>query len=75
MTVLPHEYADLASIARAIEHSPIWLAGLKLAGLMSAARRPCALRDLPTGYELADVIILDWIAAEASRVRHSYLPL
>jgi hypothetical protein len=70
MAVLPHEYADLASIARAIEQSPIWLAGL-----MSAARRPCALRDLPTGYELTDVIILDWIAAEAPRVRHSYLPL
>jgi hypothetical protein len=71
MAALPYEYADLAAIARTIERSPI-----RVAGLMPAApTRPCELPDLPTAYDLTDVIILDWIASEVARVRRSYLPL
>jgi hypothetical protein len=33
------------------------------------------LRDLPAGYELTDVLVLDWIAAETLRARRNYLPL
>jgi hypothetical protein len=66
MVALSYEYADLASIAHAIERSPIMVAG-------PTPARPYELRDLPTGYDLTDVIILDWIAAEVSRVPRSYL--
>jgi hypothetical protein len=68
MPALPYEYADLAWITHAIEHSPIMVAGPT-----PAAARPYGLFDLPTGYDLTDVIILDWIAAEVSRVPRSYL--
>ena len=37
--------------------------------------RHCELRNLPAGYELADILVLDWIAAEALRARRNYLPL
>jgi hypothetical protein len=39
------------------------------------APRHCELRDLPAGYELADILVLDWIAAQALRARRNYLPL
>ncbi len=39
------------------------------------AMRRYELRDLPAGYEPADILILDWIAAEALRARRNYLPL
>jgi len=68
MAAIPYEYADLASIAHAIERSPILVAGPTL-----APARPYELLDLPAGYDLSDVIILDWIAAEVSRVPRNYL--
>jgi len=43
--------------------------------LRCPAPRHCELRDLPAGYEPADILILDWIAAEVLRARRNYLPL
>jgi hypothetical protein len=68
MAALSYEYADLASIAHAIERSPIMVAGPT-----PALARSYELLDLPAGYDLTDVIILDWIAAEVSREPRSYL--
>jgi hypothetical protein len=39
------------------------------------ATRRYELRDLPAGYEPADILVLDWIAAEVLRARRNYLPL
>ena len=39
------------------------------------APRHFELRNLPAGYEPADILVLDWIAAEALRARRNYLPL
>jgi hypothetical protein len=61
----------MASIARAIERSPIAVAGWARCML----RRRRELLDLPAGYDLADLAILDWIAAEAVRAGRTCLPL
>jgi hypothetical protein len=61
----------MTSIVRTIERSCIMVA----AYVRRPAPRHCELRNLPAGYELADVLVLDWIAAEASRARRNYLPL
>ena len=68
MAALAYEYADLALIAHAIERSPILVAGPT-----PAPARRYELLDLPAGYDLTDVIILDWIAAEVSSVPRNYL--
>jgi hypothetical protein len=62
-------YADLASIVELIAHSPIVLT----ASATGAARGPRF--ELPAGYGLADILVLDWIAAETLRARRPYLPL
>jgi hypothetical protein len=71
MAALPRGPADLTSIVRTIERSSIMVA----AYVRRPAPRHCELRDLPAGYELADIVVLDWIAAEALRARRNYLPL
>jgi hypothetical protein len=71
MAALPRRSADLTSIIRTIERSSIFVA----AYIRRSAPRHCELRDLPAGYELADIVILDWIAGEALRARRNYLPL
>jgi len=68
MAALAYEYADLALIVHAIERSPIMVASPT-----PAPARPYELLDLPAGYDLTDVIILDWIAAEVSSVPRNYL--
>jgi hypothetical protein len=70
MTASVHGRADLALIVQAIRLSSIRIKDLVPTGL---ARRRAPL-DVPPGYELTDIIILDWIAAQASRARHNYLP-
>jgi hypothetical protein len=57
-------------IAKLIERSPIVARGL-LPHTASRRRAP----DLPAGYEAIDLFILDWLAGEALRGRHKYLPL
>ncbi|MGB3743358.1 MAG: hypothetical protein WBD11_02300 [Xanthobacteraceae bacterium] len=71
MAALPRKSADLASIVSAIERSPIMVIG----HVTRPAARHYDLRDLPAGYEPADILVLDWIAAEALRARRNYLPL
>ena len=71
MAALPREGTCLASIVSTIERSPIIVTGY----VTRPATRRCELRDLPAGYEPADILILDWIAAEALRARRNYLPL
>jgi len=67
----PRRRAGLASIVSTIERSPIMVT----AHDTRLAARRYGLRDLPAGYELADIVVLDWIAAEALRARRNYLPL
>ena len=71
MAALPRKSAGLASVVGAIERSPIMVTG----HVTCPAMRRCELRDLPAGYEPADILILDWIAAEVLRARRNYLPL
>jgi hypothetical protein len=71
MAALPRRRAVLASIVSTIERSPIMAA----AHLARPPARRYELRDLPAGYELTDILVLDWIAAETLRARRSYLPL
>jgi hypothetical protein len=71
MAALPRESAGLASIVSTIERSLIVVTG----HVTRHAARRYELRDLPAGYEAADILVLDWIAAEALRARHNYLPL
>ena len=71
MAALPRRRADSTSIVRTIERSSI----IVTAHVRRGAPRHCELRDLPAGYELADILVLDWIAAEALRARRNYLPL
>jgi len=71
MATLPRRRADLTLIVRTIERSSIMVT----AHLRCPAPRHCELRDLPAGYEPADILILDWIAAEVLRARRNYLPL
>jgi hypothetical protein len=71
MAALPRRGADLTSIVRTIERSSIFVP----AYVRRPAPRHCESRDLPAGYELADIVILDWIAGEALRARRNYLPL
>jgi hypothetical protein len=71
MTALPRRRAGLASIVSTIERSPI----IVTAHVVGLAARRYELRDLPAGYELADILVLDWIAAEALRARRNYPPL
>jgi len=71
MAALPRKSAGLALIASAIERSPIMVTR----HVKRPATRPYGLRDLPAGYEPADILVLDWIAAEALRARRNYLPL
>jgi hypothetical protein len=70
MTASLHGRADLALIVQAIRRS-----SMRITELMPTvpARRREPL-ELPPGYELTDIIILDWIAAQASRARQNYLP-
>jgi len=72
MAALPRRIAGLASIVRTIARSPIMVIERVT---RPAARRYELLRDLPAGYERADILVLDWIAAEALRARRNYLPL
>jgi hypothetical protein len=67
MAALPHGCVDLALIVQAIRRSPIRIMGL----MPTALTRRYALLDLPRGYDPTDVIILDWIAAEASRTHRN----
>ena len=67
----PSGRASLASIGGTIERSPIMVA----AHVTCPLARRCGLRDLPAGYEPADILVLDWIAAEALRARRNYMPL
>ena len=71
MAALPRKSAGLAWIVSAIERSPIMVTG----HVTRPATRRYELRDLPAGYEPADILILDWIAAEVLRARRNYLPL
>jgi hypothetical protein len=71
MTALPCKSAGLASIVSTIERSLIVVTGR----VTRPVARRYELRDLPAGYEAADILVLDWIAAEALRARHNYLPL
>ena len=71
MAALPRKSAGLASVVSAIERSPIMVTG----HVTHPATRRYELRDLPAGYEPADILILDWIAAEVLRARRNYLPL
>jgi hypothetical protein len=71
MAALPRRCADLTLIVRTIERSSIMVT----AYVRRPAPRHSELRDLPAGYELADILVLDWIAAEALRARRNYLPL
>jgi hypothetical protein len=71
MTALPRKSAGLASIVSTIERSLIVVTGR----VTRPVARGYELRDLPAGYEAADILVLDWIAAEALRARHNYLPL
>jgi hypothetical protein len=64
-------YADLALIIELIKHSPIVLAA-SAAGTPLRTHTPL---QLPAGYGLADILVLDWIAAEALQARRPYLPL
>jgi hypothetical protein len=61
----------LTAIVRTIERAPIMVT----AHDTRPAARHCEVRDLPPGYELTDILVLDWIAAEALRARRNYLPL
>jgi hypothetical protein len=76
MATFSRRGADMAAIARAIERSPIFMASL---GVWDAAGGAITVRrapfDLPAGYERADFIILDWIAAEALRAGLTCLPI
>jgi hypothetical protein len=63
------QYGRFGVIARLIARSPIVTGGL----LRGADRRE--VRDLPSGYEAVDLLVLQWIAAEALRRRRKYLPL
>jgi hypothetical protein len=69
MAVTGH-YADLETIRAAIARSRIVVA-------RSLARRAAERRffSLPTGFDEADVAVLEWIAAEASRTSRHYLPI
>ncbi len=71
MVALPRRRAALTSIVRTIERSLIMVT----AHVRRPAPRHFELRDLPAGYEPADILVLDWIAAEALRARRNYLPL
>jgi hypothetical protein len=61
----------LGLIAKLIKRSPIVAIGLFPP---AASRRPGSL-DLPVGYDTIDILILDWLAAEALRQPRNYLPL
>ena len=67
MAALSHGRAELALIVQAIRRSSISIMGL----MPTALARRYALVELPRGYDQTDVIILDWIAAEASRAHRN----
>jgi hypothetical protein len=50
--------ADLATLRTVIAHSQIYVPLL-----------PATVRPLPSGFDAADVAILEWIAADARRAR------
>ena len=70
MAHLTQTPADLVSIRSAVARSSIVTSGL----LPRATEHCLEILALPMGYEAADVLILDWIAAEALRGRRTYLP-
>jgi hypothetical protein len=74
MARLADRRAGLAAISRVIARSPIVIRGL-LRVAEHHRRLFDRLFDLPRGYEAADLVVLDWIAAEALRRRRNYLPL
>jgi hypothetical protein len=69
MAALAYRCGRVGLIARLIARSPIILKAL--------LPRPAPVEppDLPADYEAVDLFILQWIAAEASRSRRTYLPL
>jgi hypothetical protein len=71
MAALPRESAGLAAIVSTIERSPIMVTR----DVTRPAMCRYELRDLPAGYEPTDILVLDWIVAEALRARRNYLPL
>jgi len=72
MASLARRRVHLGLIAKLIERSPIVARGLLP---HAAAPRRGGSRDLPAGYDEIDIFILDWLAGEALRGRHKYLPL
>jgi hypothetical protein len=56
-------YPDAATLAAVIARSPI---------VVAAPREP---RRLPDGFELQDIAILEWIAAEGRRAVRSFAPI
>ena len=71
MASLARRRVQLGLIIKLIERSPIMARGFLP---HAAAWRRRAL-DLPTGYDAIDVFVLDWLAGEAVRGHHKYLPL
>jgi len=72
MASLARRRVHLGLIAKLIGRSPIVASGFLP---HAAARRRAGSLDLPSGYEPIDVFILEWLAGEALRGRHKYLPL
>ena len=71
MASLTRRRVQLGLIIKLIERSPIVARGFLP---HAAAWRRRAL-DLPAGYDAIDIFVLDWLAGEAVRGRHKYLPL
>jgi hypothetical protein len=69
MAAAAHKRADLALIVRAIRRSTIRL--MALLPIAPAPRR--VVPELPPGYDLTDLIILEWLAAQAPRTGREYL--
>jgi hypothetical protein len=73
MAALTYGRSDLGSLVGLLARSPIVATGLNA----PPVARHC---ELPAGYELTDVLVLNWIVAEAMvaetmRARRNYLPL
>ena len=68
----PADFADLASIERAIECSQIVFRRNNLIWLTASLARHF---DLPAGFEDIDVAILEWITAEGRCAYRDHLPL
>jgi hypothetical protein len=64
MTLLAHlDAADLATLVAVISHSQI----------VVAQEATVSGRDLPSGFDDVDAVILDWIVAEGHRVRQGFV--